>query len=151
MSVHPLIILIPLAAFALFCALLYMTGVITFSAWRTWSSPRVQVPAGVGRKWTREYDYDFAAADEAGVAGAPVYQQWVFWVSFDLGDRELELVVPEEAYIEIEEGDTGALCYKGEKFIAFRQFAGEATGPEAAKSPTHSFWRRGSRGVRQSC
>jgi hypothetical protein len=128
-----------LTAYALLMALgaaallaTYVIVITVRSTYLNWFSQSRSGPAEVVRKWTRQYDYDLPAA-EPGVAsyllrllpgtGGPtrtVYEQWVFLVTFQMGEEEIELSVPERVYVSLEEGATGVLTYRSERFIRFR-------------------------------
>ncbi len=109
--------------------------------YRRWNAPRREAPAVVLRKWTRTYELNLPPALPAlGRAGLlanfvlaffrgrgegpdpNAYTQWVFWVSFHVGELELalEFAVPESIYVNLEEGAEGMLSYKGDQFLNFR-------------------------------
>jgi hypothetical protein len=123
-------LLAALGAVALFAA--YVIIIAARSAYLNWFSQSRSGPAEVVRKWTREYDYDLPAA-EPGVASyllrllpgtsgptTTVYEQWVFLVTFRMGEEEIGLSVPERVYVSLDEGATGILTYRNERFIRFR-------------------------------
>jgi len=92
-------------------------------------APRRTVRATVGRKWTRDYEMNLPRRSPSILAPVlnlffqptvTLYIAWVFWVSFDVGGREMQLSVPENIYIGLTEGAQGLLTYKGEKLIRFR-------------------------------
>ena len=57
-----------------------------------WGPPR-SVAATVTRKWSDEHDY-MLPSGRAGLVGPTVYEDWNFWVAFDVGDgREEEFRV----------------------------------------------------------
>jgi hypothetical protein len=134
--------------------------------YRNWREPRKSVPAAVVRKWTRSYDYDAPAVVGGGSwltmliylvlrhlrwvhGGDPtmtVYRQYVFWVSFRVGDRDLDFGVPEKVYTGLEDGQTGMLSYRGEKFLSFEPMGGweeaESRVPRSEDDPDSTTSRR---------
>jgi hypothetical protein len=129
---------------------IYVVVIAARSAYLNWFSPKRSGPAEVTRKWTREYDYDLPTV-EPGVASyllrtlpglggptATVYEQWVFLVAFRVGEEEIELSVPERVYTTLDEGTTGILTYRGERFVSFRPVRWERSPQGVARQPGSS-------------
>ncbi len=85
--------------------------------------------AVVARKWTDEHEYGLPMGDQTTQlladaldqdAVPTLYTHWNFWVSFDVGQvKEEEFRVPEEVYLELEEGTEGVLTSRGERLVRF--------------------------------
>jgi len=101
-------------------------------------------PAVVVRRFERGQQLELPIGDDSlPVLQAPVYTRWAFWVVFRVGEQEVELRLPKGAYIELEEGMTGLLTYKGERFLRFKPMAIQI---DAAKpSAKREWWKAGGR------
>ena len=117
------------AATILAVAVVYLASWYGVWLYRNWRAPKREVDAIVERKWTREYDYDVPTRPPSVLApilnlfSSPtvtVYQQWVFWVSFGVGNQELEFAVSEEVYAALVVGHSGVLTFKGERLVDFK-------------------------------
>jgi hypothetical protein len=135
-----------------------MLLVAGYSFLRNKLSPLETVRAVVDRKWTRDFGFDIPTGQSAFVsllsslgssigigrkspplpyddALATVGITDVYLVSFRTSGGRLDLAVPEQIYIDLENGDWGQLTHKGEEF---REFVKEAVRPASA-SPLPDF------------
>ena len=128
-------ILTALATVAMVAYLLY------YYVARGWLSKVVRAPATVLRKRQRAWEIDapkgllvHAAPVTAPVRlalsfflnrlpwydpEAPIYDSCDYFITFDARGREIEFGVPEDVYIDTDEGDRGLLVYKGNLFRHF--------------------------------
>ncbi len=137
----PVLVLLVIGAFAL--CILFMVGTVIVTTLRNWFSPVARVPAVVMRRWTREYDYNLPTRRGLSLGSATFYEQWLFLVSFDIQGQELEFVLPQRTYDELQEGDSGLLTYKGERFIGFRKMDDTAIEPLDGGPVPESSWQHG--------
>jgi hypothetical protein len=122
--------------------------------YRRWHAPMREVPAVVLRKWTRTYELNLPPAlpllGRAGFLANFVltlfrgrgegpdpnaYTQWVFWVSFQVGELELEFSVPESVYVNLEEDAEGMLSYRADRFLNFRHTRDWEKAPDGYEIP----------------
>jgi hypothetical protein len=117
-------------------AVLWMAFHVLRTIFLNWFGAQVRVRAKMLRKWTRNYERP-APEDLALTGGNPwgivldavigedgddfgTRSSVVCWAAFEVGRGEVELAVPEDDYINLEEGAEGLLTYRNERFVEFR-------------------------------
>jgi len=121
-------------------AFVFMVYTVVRVRYLCWVSPPRMVPAAVARKWERTGDFDLSADDSGDFVGPAVLQRWSFIVVFRVEGEVLEFEVPEKAYVELEEGATGLLTFRGERFLGFRPMDALSLEQQAPQR-----WRQGRR------
>lgn len=114
--------------------------------YQNWLSPRRRVQAEAVRRktrenfwgeWAEELPIPIVQARFLLIVGQLILREILtrsrfdYWITFRVGDQELDFNVPEHVYLNILEGDRGFLYYRGERFLGF-QAAPDLRGPSSA-------------------
>lgn len=121
-------------AIAVLAVLLAVPACVAFSAARRVGRRTERAKATVIRKRTRDWEVDVPPALGMSAAEIAIRQASYKWkrdpgvtlaewtdhyVTFGLGDREIELCVPLDVYVELDPGDEGLLVYRADQFKHF--------------------------------